>query len=272
MDHRHPTGRPTEKTTRGSRRIGRAPLAALLAALALAGLAWAAQPALAANQRIEMTAPVRIQVGESAVIRLSGVVAPPAEWWDSSWIEVVALPGNLMPNCPGDAGSAGSIAEESGNILAIALRPNTDEAGNFSNSVSASGRAPGQVLICGYLYNDVGTTQSGAEMRIDIVAPSSGGGNPSGGGQGSGGSGAPVNLRKPWVTYTGRRLVCHRGAWSNAHSFSYSWYLDGSLRRTRSRRPYAPIDALSGHRASCRVTARSRAGATSAMSPTIRLH
>ncbi len=41
---------------------------------------------------------------------------------------------------PGDAGSAGSIAEESGNILAIALLPRTDEAGNFANSVAFTAR------------------------------------------------------------------------------------------------------------------------------------
>src|SRR5262245_2594559 len=109
-------------------------LTVVVAALAMLGLGATAQPAAAANHVIEMTGPIHIQQGESALIRLNGTVAPPAEWWDPSWIEVVALPGSLMPECPGDAGSAGSIAEETGNILAIALNPSTDEAGNFSNS------------------------------------------------------------------------------------------------------------------------------------------
>src|SRR4051794_33145840 len=136
-------------------RSSRRRLTAIVAALSLLAVGAAAQPAAAATKSIRMTSPARIAQGESALIQIAGTVAPPAEWWDASWIEMVALPGELLSECPGDAGSAGSIAEESGNILAIAMRPSADEAGNFANSVSFAARAgTGEVLICGYLYNE----------------------------------------------------------------------------------------------------------------------
>jgi hypothetical protein len=265
------TGRRMKGSGGGASRLSRTRHTVVVAALALLGLAAAAQPALAANHDIHMTAPTRVPLGQSGLIRIDGVVAPPAEFWDESWIEVVALPGNLGPECPGDAQSAGSIAEESGNILAIALRPSTDEAGNFVNSVSFTARGVGPVMICGYLYNEVGYTWAGAMLRLEAVPPDGGPGvtGPPTGPGGSGGG--PVSVRRPWVTHTGSRLVCHKGAWSSARSYAYNWYVDGSLRRETSPRPVAPVPAYLGHRFSCKVTAYGPGGSTSAMSPTIRL-
>src|SRR3954447_2768286 len=137
--------------TAGAPRSSRIRLTVAVAVLALLSLAFAAQAA-AATHYIHMSSPARIPSGGSALISIDGVVAPPAEFWDESWIEIVALPGTLAPECPGDAGSAGSIAEESGNILAIALVPHSDEAGNFANSVAFTARGVGPVMICGYLY------------------------------------------------------------------------------------------------------------------------
>jgi hypothetical protein len=257
-----------ECATDQAQATGRTRLAVVVAALALLGLAPAAQPAAAATHYIHMSAPARIPLGESGLIHIDGVVAPPAEFWDESWIEIVALPGTLMPECPGDAGSAGSIAEEAGNILAIALLPSADEAGNFANSVAFTARKVGQVMICGYLYNEVGYTWAAATMHLEAVAPVSGGGAGNGGGAVGG---KPVSVRRPWVTHSGKRLVCHKGAWSSARSYAYNWYIDGSLRRETSPRPVAPVPAYLGHRFSCKVTAYGPGGSTSAMSPTIRL-
>jgi hypothetical protein len=260
MNHERATGASRSRRTR---------LTVVVAALALLGLAIAVQPAAAATHYIHMSSPARIAPGESAAIHIDGLVAPPAEFWDESWIEVVALPGTLMPECPGDAGSAGATAEEAGNILAIALRPAADEAGNFANSVAFTARGVGPVMICGYLYNEVGYTWAAAMLRLESVAPS-GGAGVTGGGPGTSG-GAPVSVRRPWVTHSGRRLVCHKGVWSSARSYAYNWYVDGSLRRERSPRPVAPVPAYLGHRFSCKVTAYGPGGSASAMSPTIRL-
>lgn len=240
----------------------------VVAAISLLGLLAAAQPATAsAAHYIHMSSPARIAQGQSAPIQIDGLVAPPAEYWDMSWIEVVALPGELMAECPGDAGSAGSIAEESGNILAIAMRPNADEAGNFRNSVSFTARAgTGEVMICGYLYNEVGTTQAAAMLRFLVVA-AGGTGGPTGPGSGA----KPVSLRRPWVSYAHNHLICHPGKWRGARSLAFNWILDGSVRRSTQRRPFAPFGALRGHRVSCRVTAYGPGGSTAKSSPTIRI-
>jgi hypothetical protein len=110
-------------------------------------------------------------------IRATGVVAPPEEFWDLSWIEVVEISAGVLPECPLDAGSAGVLAEETGgNILSIALRPYMDEAGNFSNTVGYTPRTPGSFLICGYLYNEVGYTWARDEIHYEATAAGSAGG------------------------------------------------------------------------------------------------
>lgn len=141
--------------------------------------------------------------------RATGVVAPPEEFWDLSWIEVVEISAGVLPECPPDAGSAGVLAEETGgNILSIALRPYMDEAGNFSNTVGYTPRTPGSFLICGYLYNEVGYTWARDEIHYEATAAGSAGGP--GTGPGAGGS------------------------------YSYSWFLDRRLTRVTGARPLAP--------------------------------
>lgn len=251
-------------------------LAGVAAALALLGLAVAARPAAAANHEIRMSSPAHVPQGQSALIQINGVVAPPAEYWDSSWIEVVALPGTLMADCPGDADSAGSVAEQSGEILAIAMRPSADEAGNFANSVSFAATAgTGPVMICGYLYNEVGYTWAAALLRFEVVpagGPSSGGSGEAGPSGGGSGGAQPVSVRRPWVSYAHNHLLCHPGKWTGARSYAYNWILDGTVRRTTRRRPYAPFGALRGHRVSCKVTAYGPGGSAWVTSPTIRVH
>ena len=107
MDQAQATGRRMEGTAGGASRSSRTRLAVVVAALALLGLAAAAQSPPPRTHSIHMTAPARIPLGQSGLIRINGVVAPPAEFWDESWIEVVALPGTLMPECPGDAQQRG---------------------------------------------------------------------------------------------------------------------------------------------------------------------
>jgi hypothetical protein len=250
-----------------------ATLAIVTAAIAIVGLGAGAQPASAGNHSIEMIGPIRVAEGEPALIKVQGVVAPPAEYWDESWIEVVALPAAQIPQCPGDAQSAGNAAEEVGNILAIAQHPNADAAGNFENSVAIRGGAAGTVLVCAYLYNGEGQTWAATGMWIEVVHAGPTG--PVGGSSGSSGSrptANPVNRSRPWISHAGKRLVCHRGKWSNARSYKYNWYIDGSLREETSPRPIAPLPAFRGHRFSCKVTAYNPAGAASARSPTVRLH
>jgi hypothetical protein len=248
------------------KKLALASIAALV--LAALGLGANAAPALAANHAITLTGPSVAAAGQSIVVRTDGVVAPPAEFWDMSWIEVVAISGTVMSDCPADAGSGGVIAEETGGvIITIALRPYANEAGNFSNAVGFTPRVPGPVLICGYLYNEVGYTwAAAATFRLNV------GGASSPGGSGSSGAAGPVNVTQPWVTRAGPRIVCHPGTWSNATgAYSYRWLLDRRVTRVTGKKPYAPRRAH-GHRVSCRVTASGPDGATTtATSPPLRL-
>ena len=80
-------------------------------------------------------------------------------------------------------------------------------------------------------------------MHLEVVAVV---GQADGGGPGGGLAGGPISVRRPWVTQSGRRLVCHKGTWKSARTFAYNWYVDGSLRRTTSPRPIAPLPRLPG--------------------------
>lgn len=240
-----------------------ASLGLVVTAVALLGLSANPAPAQTANHYIHMRSLAYPLVGQPATISIDGVVAPPAEYWDSSWIEVVALPASLG-ECPGDAQSAGAIAEQTGVILAIAMRPNVDEAGNFANSVGFTPTRLGPLLFCGYLYNEVGYTWAAAGLRLEVVGPTGPGG--------STGS-RPVNLKRPWVTRSGRRLVCHPGTWSNVTGpFAYNWLLDGHPTKVTGRHPFGPGPAGRGHRVACRVTAYGAGGSSAAAtSPPLRL-
>lgn len=236
-------------------------------AAALATLAVGAASASAANHAIDVSGYSPIPVGQPTVIRLDGVVASPEEFWDTSWIEVVVISANVTSTCPADVGSAGSIAVETGgDILEIALRPYVDLAGNFSNSVGYTPSAAGPIVICGYLYNEVGYTWDASGIRVEVVAgpegvspgngPSAGGGSPAGGKRPG-----PLNLARPWVTRNGSRLICHPGTWTNATGYySYRWLLDGRLTGVTGPRPRTPGPRARGHRVSCRVTAYGPAG------------
>lgn len=248
------------------KKLALAPIVALAAALALCA---GAAPALAANHTITLTGPPTSTVGQPLAIRATGVVAPPEEFWDLSWIEVVEISMKALPECPPDAPSAGVLAEETGgNVLAIALRPYMDEAGNYSNLVGYTPPAAGSFLICGYLYNEVGYTRAMDELRYEA---SGGAGGGAGAGGAAGGTGAPVNVSPPWVSRAGSKLVCHPGSWANAgRTFGYRWMLDRRLTRVTGPRPYAPPHS-SGHTVRCRVTASGPGGKTTAISRPLRL-
>jgi hypothetical protein len=238
-------------------------MAVLAAGASLAAVA--AQSAVAAPHTISITAPASLAAGQPAIVRVGGVVAPPEEFWDLAFIEVVAISTSVVPECPASDGDAGLIAENTGGqILAIALRPYADAAGNYSNSVGYTARAPGRVFVCAYLDDGEGLTLARAGVTVDV-----GGGSGSGGGAGAGGS-RPVNVLRPRVTRAGRTLVCHPGHWDNAGSYSYSWLFDGRRSRATGREVSLRGD-VRGHSAACRVKARGSGGTATATSRPFRL-
>lgn len=132
-------------------------------------LGASASPALGAAHTLNLSGPSTAVVGQPVLFQVSGTAAPPSEFWDLSWIQVVAIPESVMSACPADGHSAGQVAEGGGGaILTIAMRPNKDAAGNFTNQVGATPRAPGGVLICAYTENEEGLTLSRASLILRI--------------------------------------------------------------------------------------------------------
>jgi len=240
---------------------------AVLAAFATcASLAAGAAPALAAPHTIQVSVAAAPVAGRAMTVQLSGVVAPPEEFWDLAWIEVVALPGAVVQGCPVSDGSALYVAEGAGGqILGVSLRPYTDSQGNYANQVGWTPPAAGRYFLCAYLDDGEGLTLAGWELAVDVAASSSGsGGNAAGGGS------APVNVLRPRVTRAGRTLVCHAGHWENAGSYSYGWLFDG--RRSKATgREVSLRGEVGGHSATCRVKARGAGGTATASSRPFRL-
>lgn len=222
--------------------------AALTCALALA----AAGPAAGAAHTLALSGPATARVGQPVVYRVSGTAAPPAEYWRLSWIDVYAIPARVASACPPDDGSGAQLATMTGGaVLTIAMRPNKDEAGIFTNQVGATPTLPGTVLICAYTVNEEGATLSRASLTLQIER----------------GAGAPRNLHRPRVARSGSRLVCHPGAWSSGvRGYSYGWSVDGRRLRGARGRTLSLTEGLRGSTVRCRVTATGSAGAATAVS------
>jgi len=227
----------------------------------------AVEPALAATHTIGVSGPSTGSIGQTVLLQASGTAAPPGEWWDLSYLEVVVLSAQSIGECPPDAQDAAVLGETgAGSIIAIALRPALDELGNYTNTVGFTPASVGTDLVCAYIEDEVGYTYAADSLRITI-----GGGSP-GGAQGTetAGSGAPMNVARPRVSRSGRRLVCHPGSWSNVSGrYAFRWYFDG--RPSVSGRTAWLTGDVSGHKAKCRVTASGPGGSASATSPVLRL-
>jgi hypothetical protein len=239
---------------------------AALATLAVCGslAAGAVAPALAAPHTIQITVASQPLAGRPMSVQLSGVVAPPEEFWDLAWIEMVALPSNVVQGCPVSDGSGLAVAEGAGGqILAIALRPYTQPQGSYSNEVGWTPPAAGRYYLCAYLDDGEGLTLAGTELAVDVGAGS--GKGPTGGGS------RPVNLLRPRVTRAGRTLTCHAGRWENAGRYSYAWLFDGRHSKATGRQVSLTGD-VRGHSAACRVKARGPDGTATAVSRPLRLH
>ena len=101
-----------------------------------------------------------------------------------------------MPQCPAAALDGGQVAAGTGGrILAIALRPNLDQAGNFSNVVGYTPTAPGAMLICGYTDDGAGATLATATMTLNVK-----------------GAERPANVAAPRVKRSGPGWSATRGA------------------------------------------------------------
>jgi hypothetical protein len=75
----------------------------------------------------------------------------------------------------------------------------------------------------------------------------------------------PLNMSRPGLTRSGRRLTCRRGGWHNAVDFSYAWRVNGAAKK--DPKPRLTLGTARKPRSvSCSVTASNAAGTTTASS------
>ena len=257
--------------------------AASICAMAIAvGSGVSAAPALADTYTVYLSAPATAVVGQPVVIGVTGVQPPPDQFWALAWIEIVAIPGNVVTACPAAALDGLSVATNTGGrIIDIAMRPSLDAAGNYSNLTGYTPVAPGQWLICAYADDGAGLTLAKASLTLNVQAPSTstpppppGGSGPSASPTGPQAAAAvkPANTRPPRVTRSAGKLSCSAGQWSNgAGGFGYGWTLGGRRVKGATAPKLRVTRAMHGRKVRCAVTASNAAGSATAVSQALRI-
>jgi hypothetical protein len=263
-------------------------------------LGAAASPALGATYTLNLSAPPTAVAGRPMIVQAFGIDPPPAEYWNASWIEVVAIPTSLTSSCPASAEEGASVAEGgAGEILAISMSPTQDEAGNFSNQIGFTPWAPGSLLICGYTDDGAGLTLASAAITLDVQpaapapapgpapaptpgpapAPAPGpapppppGTPPSVPPRTAPVGARPASVAKPRVARSGKTLTCNPGRWSNHPSaYAYGWLVDGKPKKAATGRKLGVTHKLRGRTVRCSVTASNATGGATALSRTLRI-
>lgn len=200
---------------------------ALLPALLLLAVA---APAASASPGFSMSlsGPSTPAVINTPVIVQATIKNPPtSEYHFLTWFDAVVFRTDTYSTCPFDSGNANQIAYATGGtVLTIAQRVNVDENGNASMPLGLTPLITGRLLVCAYVYNEVGYTLSQASLTVDVAR-----------------SGA-----RPRVKRTGRKLTCTGGAGA------YGWLVDGRVRPRAHRRTLRVTRALRGHRVACTIT------------------
>jgi hypothetical protein len=260
----------------------------ILAAAGVVVPGVAASPALAATYTLNLSAPPNVVAGQPAIVKAFGIDPPPDEYWNASWIEVVALPASFVSTCPASSQEGASVADGgAGTILAISMRPTQDAAGNFSNQIGFTPWGSGSLLICGYTDDGAGLTLASASITLDVqpadptpapgppAPPPTGNppvpppptANPPAPPPAAPAGAPPANVAKPRVTRSGKALICNPGRWSNhASAYTFGWLVDGQPRRGATGRTLGVTRKLRGHTVRCRVTAFNSTGRGTALS------
>jgi hypothetical protein len=238
---------------------------ALGIAFALASLGAGPSQALAAGgYTLNIAPPPSLTVGQPGIFQAGGS-NPPDDFF-ASWLDVAAIPANVLASCPADYLNANQIARSShaqgGDVVVTAQREDVDEAGNFSMPFAFTPTVAGRFLICGYTNDGATATLATSFTTVDVASAA-----PVAGPLPTGGLARPANVEKPRVARSGRRLVCRRGKWSNRPSrYTYSWLVNGRRKRGASGRKLGVTRSLRGRRVQCRVRAANAAGAVTAVS------
>ena len=247
-----------------------------LTAAGILGLGVGATPALGQTHTLNLSAPSSTAaVGQTIVIQASGSNEREPIVDFSSYLTVVVIPTSVLSACPADYSSGKQVARSSGaqggEVLDEYHREGEDAAGNFSMPVAYTPGTPGRFLICGYSDDAATTTLATASLALTVEAAAGPAPGPAAG-PAPGPAAKPARVERPRVRRSGRKLVCQRGRWSNNPSrYSYGWLVNGKRKRGARDRTLGVTRKLRGRKVQCRVTAANAAGATTALSRSVRI-
>jgi hypothetical protein len=246
---------------------------ACLAALAAGtcfGLGPAISPAEAATFSLNLSGPQTYTVGQPVVFHASGTAAPPAEFWNLSWISAVVLDSSVAPTCPASAYDATGMASGTGGrIIAISLPPTVDQAGNFDNVIGWTPGGAGTGWLCAYMDDGADITLARAALPLTVKAAPGAPGAPSAPATPAPAA-KPANVSKPRVKRSRGTLVCKPGRWSGAAGgYTYAWFVGGSPQGGARGHTLKFARSMRRQRIRCTVTASNAAGSTTAVSPAL---
>ncbi len=128
-----------------------------------------AAPASASPHTLNIESAPTTTFNTPTLFYVYGTDAPPSDLGGDFWIEIVDLPGEIVPACPfGHQDALGFAENLPGQILDISLQPDRAVGGDFSNPIIFRPLMPHRNLICAYTHDGAGTTLARAAAVIDV--------------------------------------------------------------------------------------------------------
>ena len=132
-------------------------------------LAAIAVPASASPHTLNIESAATTTFNTPTLFYVYGTDAPPSDIAGDFWIEIVDLPGEIIPACPfGHQDALGFAENLPGQILDISLQPDRAVSGDFSNPIIFRPLMPHRNLICAYTHDGAGMTLARAAAVIDV--------------------------------------------------------------------------------------------------------
>ncbi|QBX55602.1 hypothetical protein EXE58_09155 [Nocardioides seonyuensis] len=246
-----------------------------LGVLALTATAsTAASPASALEPgTLSLTGPTSATVGSPAVMTASGHV--PSDAYLERYVYVYSIPTSVVSACPAARTNALQLSSASsgqgGDTVAF-----VNVTGDFSVPIAYTPSHAGTFLLCGYLsemvYDDataqhvvtaVGAPAPPSPPAPPAPAPTS---PPPAGAAAT----APSSDTRPRVVQRGNRLVCKRGTWTDATSYSFRWKVGGRTHKGATSTRLRVTRAIRGRKVQCAVTGRNAVGSSTVLSRPLR--
>jgi hypothetical protein len=254
-----------------------------------------AAPASASPHTLNIESAATTTFDTPTLFYVYGTDAPPSDLGGDFWIEIVDLPGEIIPACPfGHQDALGFAENLPGQILDISLQPDRAVSGDFSNPIIFRPLMPHRNLICAYTHDGAGTTLARAAAVIDVQPAATANPTPEPTATPTPQPTAtptpqptatptpqpivhnpapvpkPVNTARPSLTKTGRTATCGKGTWDGALNLAFAWQIDGRHVRGATKRTLGVVH-LRGHHVRCAVTGSNAGGATTALSRSLKV-